>query len=105
LKTYLTSQHNVPENLIDYQRDILYRPEFQLAEAEPFPPEWARYYDPSLDTSGIYALNMTLLQFDMPLWYENHDRSKRLRVFYSQIVQHNVAGAERVILKKLQNRN
>lgn len=103
LKSYLHSQQNVPERLLDYQRDILYRPEFRPNEKEIFSSKWACYFDPSLNRSGVYQLDISALSFKMPLWYKIQNTNKRLRAFYSQIIQHNIPGSERTIFKKLQN--
>jgi len=103
LKSHLTYKYNVPASLLNYQRDILYRPELQPEEIVNLPGEWAHYFDSSLDLSGNYGADMSGLQFEMPLWYKNQDKRKRSRMFYSQMIQHNLASAERTIFKKLHN--
>lgn len=103
IKDYLMHFPGIPEELIDYQRDILFRPEYQPSERETFSPEWARYFNPKLDSSGQYRIDRSVMRFQMPLWFTMDSKKKRDRAFYSQIIQHNVPQADRTVFKKLIN--
>jgi len=113
LGMFLRASLNVPQDLIDYQRDVLMRPEsnpsldtpitlprrwvdyFERAEADPFGelgwPECA------LDLAA-YDVDISDLTFPVRPWFAAPE-SARLRAYYDQIVQHNVPGRRRTIFK------
>lgn len=87
---------DIPEDLIIYQKAVLYRPEDQphFGSVAELPGEIAEFFDPSLGSSGQVVEINKRVHFPKP-WYDAEDSLSRNRRFYSQIIHHNIPGAVR----------
>lgn len=96
------ADNSIPEDLVDYQENIIYRPESTPRDGETviLPGKWAGFFD-GADESGAYRLSTRRLSFGKP-WYKEAEPGPRRRLFYAQMVQHNVVGARRAVFKDIE---
>lgn len=94
--------NGIPQDLVDYQENILYRPESSPEEEREvnLPPVWAEYFDHA-GGKGIYRTDMRRVRFGRP-WYHEKDQQKRRALFYAQMVQHNAVGARRTVFRDIE---
>lgn len=96
------SQNGIPASLLKYQQNMLYRPNVTPEKQIEIPTVWAVFFDNSLDESGIYKANSELLHFPH-IWFKANTDKQRYRLFYTQMIQHNIPGAKRAVFKQLSN--
>jgi len=105
-----------PEDLLEYQRKILYQQEFSIDKGSQveMPRRWVDYFDafkknpfekinwPKEGKVIQYKIDSSSLRFPTKVWFSLNIGTRRWKAYYDQIVQHNIPGNERTIFKKLE---
>jgi putative methyltransferase len=101
LGAYLRSLYDLPVGLLEFQKSILFTPDWQPNERLESDQYWAQYFGVVTDSDD--ANPALFSQFPRPWYLETNDKV-RLHAFYSQVVQHNVSGRRRTAFKMVHDR-
>lgn len=116
LGQFLKRRFAAPSDLIDYQKSVLFRPDFnpETDRAMSASPRWVKFFDVSAPATGTsvdkdgdelpqsYQVDIGKLRFQTKSWFLVTSPPDRFKAFYSQIVQHNVSGKDRTVFKVIE---